>query len=123
MLKLKDCPTESLCPKGKLHDYIPFESAVVVPGTITHRCESCGSFGTWKSERGRILDQEGYVAAHFRDFLQPFYPTEDLYRQFHGQQGIEAFNESRKPKESTPTLEDIADEGKDMATKKSVKVK
>ena len=119
MLKLKECPPESICPKGKLHDY---KNTLTDKRFIVDTCSQCGHTGTWQKHNGKMLNEEGYVASHFRDFLQPAYPTTDLFREIYGEGGIIRYNSYMESKPSEPGIEDIIKEAKD-STKSTVKVK
>ena len=113
-------PDEAKCKGGRLHD---FRQTLRTDKDLSEVCHRCGKCNRWKLSKGKVLNEEGYISAHMRDFLQP---QGFMSQAFVDEYGQEAYDRARpdKPKESTPSLDDIVkDAKKEIKNPVSVPVK
>jgi len=101
-------PEASQCPDKRLHDYRTYYRDGKL---LADKCQRCGSYKTWNLHNGKVMNEEGYLESHLRDFLQPVgYMREQFIKEY----GKDIYEMAIKAKEkqSTPSLDDIAKEAK-----------
>ena len=85
-------PDEAKCRKDILHN---FEISRDLPDALIEVCIACGEKNVYYKKNGE-LDERKYNNAHFRDLLQPYGRTGELFYQIYGTQGIETAVKARK---------------------------
>lgn len=74
-------PTESICPKGKLHR---FDDAREYPDAFLEFCVECGEKAIYHKDSSGRIDNRLYLRRHYRSFIQPFGSTGEAFRMVYG---------------------------------------